>query len=322
LRQSANDGDRLGFRVEFTTASGISGYYSVRFMRTDKTDYIVERERCFLDQPGFNGYQRHFTDSNLDPELQVHLPIATARNAAFKPVFDLFQGWHSYNFSPKDFRLPIPSGNGKPALAGDGGNLANVVNHLFIQHPEVFARILEYLRAIYPALSSVEPVEFRGYRTFDVVLQGNNGSFSPTQVSDGTLRALAVLVALFQHLGGTGAVDSVGLEEPEAALHPAAAGVLFDAMREASASVQVIATTHSADLLDKKEIDTDAILAVELQNGVTRIGQVDETGRQALKKHLYTAGELMRMNYLRPESAQPPNDSDIESLLFGDLVSA
>src|ERR1700674_2280429 len=70
LRQSGNDGGHLGFRVEFTTVSGVSGYYSVRFTQTDKTDYIVERERCSLDQPGFNGYQRHFTDSNLNPELQ------------------------------------------------------------------------------------------------------------------------------------------------------------------------------------------------------------------------------------------------------------
>ena len=93
-------------------------------------------------------------------------------------------------------------------------------------------------------------------------------------------------------------------------------------MCEASQSVQVIATTHSADLLDKKEIDTEAILAVEMRGGTTQIGHVNETGRQALKERLYTAGELMRMNYLRPESSKTPDDSEIESVLFGDLVPA
>jgi hypothetical protein len=93
-------------------------------------------------------------------------------------------------------------------------------------------------------------------------------------------------------------------------------------MREASASVQVIATTHSADLLDKKEIDTDAILSVELVDGTTRIGHLDHTGRQALKQELYTPGELMRMNYLRPEPSKIPDDSEIESVLFEGLVPA
>jgi predicted ATPase len=130
------------------------------------------------------------------------------------------------------------------------------------------------------------------------------------------MRGLAVLVALFQRLVET-PVNLVGLEEPEIALHPAAAGVLFDAMREASQSVQVIATTHSADLLDKKEIDTDAILAVEMQRGTTRIGGINETGRVAVKEQLYSASELMRMNYLRPHV-----ENEIESDLFGDLVTA
>jgi predicted ATPase len=145
--------------------------------------------------------------------------------------------------------------------------------------------------------------------------------FNALQISYGTLRSLAVLVALFQCQAGA-EVELVGLEEPETALHPAAAGVLFDAMREASASVQVIATTHSADLLEKKEIDSEAILAVELEGGLSRIGRIDQTGRKALKDRMYSAGELMRMNYLRPESQQLPNDSEIESVLFGDVVPA
>ena len=49
----------------------------------------------------------------------------------------------------------------------------------------------------------------------------------------------------------------------------------------------------------------------------------DQTGRKALKERLYTAGELMRMNYLRPEPHQTlPSEVEMESLLFGDLVPA
>ena len=42
----------------------------------------------------------------------------------------------------------------------------------------------------------------------------------------------------------------MGIEEPELALHPAAAGVLIDSLREAADTAQVLVTSHSPDLLD------------------------------------------------------------------------
>ncbi len=204
----------------------------------------------------------------------------------------------------------------------DGGNLANVVSRMILQYPDEWSRVVEYLRVILPVLDSVETVELGGYRTLEFVVSQGAESFSPQEISDGTLRSLAVLVALFQRRGGASGVQLVALEEPEGAVHPAAAGVLFDAMREASASVQVMAATHSADLLDKKDIDSNAILSVELEGGTTCIGHLNQTGRKALKERLYTTGELMRMNYLRPEPQTLPSETEMESLLFGDLVPA
>lgn len=38
-----------------------------------------------------------------------------------------------------------------------------------------------------------------------------------------------------------------------------------------------------------------------MRNGCTIIGPVNEAGRTALKEHLYTAGELLRLDQLQPE---------------------
>jgi predicted ATPase len=123
--------------------------------------------------------------------------------------------------------------------------------------------------------------------------------FQATNMSDGTLRALGVLVALLQATGRFPLV--VGVEEPETALHPAAVAVLLDAARDASRHAQVILTSHSPDLLDRDDIPDDALLAVSAEHGRTVIGRVDEAGRAALRDHLFTAGELLRMNQLEPE---------------------
>jgi predicted ATPase len=301
LRRGARSAGRLGLRVDFITSQGLSGLYSVRFTQGETKDYIIERQKCDV---GGSGWVSH-VDRLGAPDL--------SENPEYAPAWRLIGDGQFYNFVLDSIRRPVPSSKER-VLFGDGANLANVVHNISRRHRDVHERITEYLKTIYPALVAIETTEAGGYRILQ--FRETKGIFNSLQMSDGTLRSLAALVALFQRAAGADDVSIVGLEEPETALHPAAAGVLFDAMREASASVQVITTTHSADLLDKKEIDTDAILSVELVDETTRIGHLDHTGRQALRQELYTPGELMRMNYLRPESLKIPDDSEIESELF------
>jgi predicted ATPase len=133
------------------------------------------------------------------------------------------------------------------------------------------------------------------------------------------LRALGVLTALLQSSnGGTRKkVPLVGIEEPEVALHPGAAGVLRDGLAAASRHTQVVVTSHSPDLLDDKSISDENILAVSNINGQTIIGPADAAGRSAIRDNLYTAGELLRLSQLTPdlEEVQKTPESQLE--LFG-----
>ena len=333
-RGSAN---HIGMRIEFTTSAGAHGYYSIRLKRDLDDDFVIQAEKCVLNGPRTAWYKatRGKLESNLTvPDGLVrdglYLPVMSGYSE-FKPTYDLLSKFQFYDRSPRGFLLPSGDEDRSPLLRSDWTNLPNVLNRLKIAdgisristHPMRPERVTQYLQAINPEIARVTTEAFGGYRYLQFYSKSSPESpFLPFQMSDGTLRSLAVLVALFQGVGGNADVSLVGLEEPESALHPAAAGVLFDAMREASASVQVISTTHSADLLDKKDIDTDALLAVELRDGSTQIGSIDPAGRKSLKERLYTAGELMRMNYLRPEMHRPPSEADVESALFGDLVPA
>jgi hypothetical protein len=324
-------------RVEFITSAGAHGYYSIRLERDLTNDFAIQTEGCAVDGARTFRYKatRGVLESNIaTPEglarEGLYLPVMSGYSE-FKPTYDLLSKFQFYDRSPRGFLLPSGDEDRSPLLRSDWTNLANVLNRLKIAdgisristHSVRAERVTQYLQAINPEIARVTTEGFGGYRYLQFYLKSSPESpFLPFQMSDGTLRSLAVLVALFQGVGGNAEVSLVGLEEPESALHPAAAGVLFDAMQEASASVQVIATTHSADLLDKKGIDTEAILAVELREGTTQIGRVDQTGRQSLKERLYTAGELMRMNYLRPESRISPSEAEIESFLFDDVVPA
>ena len=96
----------------------------------------------------------------------------------------------------------------------------------------------------------------------------------------------------------------MGIEEPETALHPAAAGVLADILHEASRRVQVVVTSHSADLLDRETIPLESILAVVSEDGETKVSRPDEAGRVTLLDGLFTVGELLRMNQLAPDASR------------------
>ncbi len=113
--------------------------------------------------------------------------------------------------------------------------------------------------------------------------------------SDGTLRALALLMALNQMPGPS----IIGVEEPELMIHPGAMGVLANVIRGTSHRSQVILTTHSPDLITNFPVNSLRI--VDLENGATKIGPVREDERQIVEDKLFKAGDLLRLGGLERE---------------------
>ena len=81
-------------------------------------------------------------------------------------------------------------------------------------------------------------------------------------------------------------------------------------MLDAAGQTQVIVTSHSPDLLEGEEVSDDQIIAVSADEGVSVLGPVTEVGRKALRDHLYSAGELLRMSQLEPHESARALDPD------------
>ena len=224
----------------------------------------------------------------------------------FRPLYDALTHMGFYNLNPDRIR-DLQSADVGEVLRREGVNLASVLGRLERESSPLKTRIEEYLFKVVPGISGVEakavgPKETIEFRQ-QVVGSNHLWRFLAANVSGGTLRALGILVALFQSGNGRGhRVPLVGIEEPEIALHPAAAGVLRDSLRDASRNTQVRVTSHSPDLLDDLEIPDNWIMPVIAERGVTKIAPLDEAGRTAIKDRLYTAGELLRLDQLRPET--------------------
>jgi predicted ATPase len=246
-----------------------------------------------------------------DPELPLPDPdrlyLASAANLpVFRPVYDALVTMSFYNLNPAVMR-GIAKPDPRTLLARSGSNIATAVQHLSQHDPAAKEVVEQYLRVIVPGIVSVD-AEQLGSRPdldlqFKLAAPGELQHFSSEAMSDGTLRALGVLVAGFQP-GQRSLRSLVGIEEPESAVHPSAGAVLRDAVQEAAERRQIVLTTHSPDLLDDAEIDPDSVLAVDAVDGRTVVGPPDSAGLSSLHDRLFTAGELLRVNQLTPAAQQ------------------
>jgi predicted ATPase len=222
-----------------------------------------------------------------------------------------------YNLNPKLIRELQKPQDGR-LLRPAGENIASVIGHLERAAPQSFQIISEYLQTVAPMVREVKrvpvgPMESLQFRQ-DVAGSKHPWTFFAQNMSDGTLRALGVLTALFQG-NSDYSPTVVGIEEPETALHPAASAALREALQRASEQTQIIVTSHSPDLLDDPLLAAESLLAVEAREGVTRIARLDESARGVMREKLFTAGELLRMNQLSPDpdilSAQDQNETSL-----------
>lgn len=327
-RRSSGHPTHFGMRLELRLRDGRSGHYAFNIGALSGRGYEVQTEECALGGLGKGPFFR-LERGDLKASSEATFPAVTSDRlalvsasglAVFRPVFDALTAMGFYNLNPKLIRELQKPQDGR-LLKPAGENIASVVGHLERTAPEAMAVIEEYLQTVVPMVHGVErkpigPMETLEFRQ-EMAGARHPGRFLAQNMSDGTLRALGVLTALFQG-NQDYAPTLIGIEEPETALHPAASAALREALQRASEQTQVIVTSHSPDLLDDRSLPADAILAVVSVGGETRIAGLDAASRTALRDQLFTAGELLRLNQLAPDPEALSAEDRRQPDLFGD----
>jgi predicted ATPase len=314
-RRSGGHPNHFSLRFDFNLPSGQFGHYTLKIGAKPAGAYEVQSEECQIYGNNVLSQGHHFLVQSGNVLSASFLPapatlpdrlflVAVSGIPEFRPVFDALSRIEVYNLSPRAIsamQKPDPG----DILRRDGSNSASVLQHF---SPEARALVNSNLSRIVPGVSDAEAKTLGSQETieFRQVVRGQKHpwTFLAEAMSDGTLRAFGILLAVFQAASGRPGRPPpllIGLEEPEMALHPAAASVLLSALREGARHCQILVTSHSPDLLDNSDIPTEALLAVDNQDGLTRIGQIDAAGREVLRDKLFTPGELLRQNQLAPD---------------------
>ncbi|WP_326801006.1 AAA family ATPase [Streptomyces sp. NBC_01788] len=276
----------------------------------------IQREFCEMRHPGSKGRanaERFLVcDRAGKGRRQKRLRLSQlSEGEAFDDLFAALTEMFFYSPALSNLRKASPNTPTAGALSEDGSELGPALAVLGDEERE---RVSQYLGVIVPGVVEVGPTDPSADYVAARISFATDGETEPhvfraESVSEGTIRAIGLLTALFQPDAREGWIPLVAVEEPELALHPLAAGALYDALTEASEHVQVLATTQSAELFDRKEADLSAIRMVAAEHGVTVIGEVDPVSRSIVADGLATTAELLRSDQLRPV-VEPPDQSD------------
>jgi predicted ATPase len=304
----------------------LPGYYRASIeIPANKNPFVKSERMSFINLQNKNkiAFVRKSEQLTLEGEAGVEIlsysedELAIDSSGLF-PYENVLEGLRFsafYNFSPEEIRKPQQKTN-RRALKRDGRNLAEVIRAIKSSDHDVLGRVQAYLSTIVDEIESFTVARYGEYETVRFLVRSGGGktkSFDAASMSDGTLRALAILVAAFDARSDE-LLTVVGIEEPEVALHPAALRALANALDEASGNTQIILTTHSAEILSDRDIQPSQILVVRNRDGQTQITPVDSASREIIQKELYSLADLQRQDLLDLDEADLRRQAALRSV--------
>lgn len=185
-------------------------------------------------------------------------------------------------------------------LRDDAGNLAAFLYGIKIKKGGLmyYNRIIRYIQQVFPQFDDfvMQPaVHNDNYVNLDWREKGNDNIFGAHQLSDGTLRFMALATLLLQPEDTMPPI--IVLDEPELGLHPSAIDILAGMIKKASVNAQIVIATQSPRLID--EFEADKIVVVERDN-VDKCSTFKKLDKNQLEDWLkdYTTSELWDKNII------------------------
>lgn len=210
-----------------------------------------------------------------------------------------------FHFHDTSFQSPLRQ-NARQAdskyVRSDGSNLAAYLYRLKQSTSEdaraAWALFEGLVRRVAPFIKSLEPdlVEPDQGEASAVRLYWHDEKdyrFDVHDLSDGTLRAIALFAALTQPPGTR--PKFITVDEPELGLHPAALSIFAGLVRTASAHSQILIATQSPALLD--EFAPDEVIVAERRGGESAFKRLDAKELEAWLED-YSLSQLYGKNVL------------------------
>ncbi len=201
-------------------------------------------------------------------ESLLYAEMSSAEDSTAKEIYQVLRSCQVFQFHDTSLTSTIRNKvyiENNKFLYSDAGNLAPFLLALKNnnKYNKYYQRIVERIKLVMPEFGDFDlsPGEFSSE---SILLNWRERDeheyvFGPHQLSDGTLRFMALAALLMQPPELLPAI--IIIDEPELGLHPLAISILAGMVRSASQHSQVILATQSPRLVD--EFDIDDIVVIE-----------------------------------------------------------
>ncbi len=261
---------------------------------TDETFSYQHRERE-------NPYERTLAIGQKEAGLPEEIKNPDAKTA--RVLFSLLKNCHAFQFhdTSKEARIKNKGYiNDNRFLYGSGGNLAAYLYAMknSADGERYYHRIVRYIQQIMPQFSDFELAPLR-LNENQIMLNwrevGSDYLFGPHQLSDGSLRFIAIATLLLQPPATLPSV--IIIDEPELGLHPSAISILAGMIKTASQHCQIVLATQSPRLVDEFEPKNIVIVERNADNRCSEFRALDEE-KLADWLEQYSMSELWEKNVI------------------------
>ena len=284
--------------LEFEAGDSVDTYH-LRLFHAANDTLIFAEETLDYKKEGWQGPPRlpmslgggHFETKIGDLAAQGN---STAK--VFRHILNKCRVYHFHDTSATSQIRQTNYINDNRGLMADGGNLAAMLYAYRLKNEVVYKRIVSTIQKVMLDFEDFD-LEPSRLNANDISLnwrrRGREYLFGPHQISDGTLRAMAIVTLLLQPEEDLPGV--IILDEPELGLHPHAIEIVAGLMRAVSIKTQAIVATQSQTFLNFFEPGEVITVDTTQCESVFRRLNPDEY-KEWLED--YTIGELWQRNVL------------------------
>lgn len=286
---------QMSCNLWFTTQSGLN-YYHMRLV------YGANDVLIFADEQ-VNFGRTHASKrppislgaGHKESKLRLDVDVPQSAVKTSEVIRSLMSQWRFYQFhdTSDESRLKQQASiHDNRVLKADAGNLAAFLYMLKSKFPMHFHRIVSVIGQVAPYFGDfvLEPMKLNGER---IILEwkekNSNNIFSASQLSDGTLRFMALTTLLLQ----PEPPEMIVIDEPELGLHPYAIRTLATLIKEASSRSQVLVSTQSNSLINY--MNPEDVIVVDREDGQSTFRRLNGNNLDDWLKD-YSLGELWEKN--------------------------
>ncbi|HCD34621.1 MAG TPA: hypothetical protein DER01_19595 [Phycisphaerales bacterium] len=260
---------------------------------------FISGEKITYHKMGEPKPQQYFLENGgAESELKMD------KRQTSKVLYSLLSGIRTYQFHDTSDTAKIKDRgyvDDAKYLRSDAGNLAAFLKMLkdHNKYTKYYERIVRHIQRVMPQFGDFDLEPIPGNKDYVRLnwkdASGSDYLFDPDQISDGSLRFMALVTLLLQPPDLL--PKFIVLDEPELGLHPAAIAELAGILRSAAQKTQLLLATQSTRLVD--EFSADDLVVVE-RNDEKNCSIFKTMDSEQLKDWLdrYSLSELWEKNVL------------------------